>query len=286
MRYSRMQKTDFEEEKSGKRGWMLVLILAAAVLIYFIGAEKAGAFLAAKVIEPVAGYFAGEKMTEDQDENLEKIAEEAVTAEIVFAPMEMYLLQTGVFEKEENALSAASELVAGGGAGYVYNDDGCRVFISGYTLRSDAENVKDRLKKDRNMDSKMLELITDEAVFSVTTRQEIADLFRKIAEDSSNMHIELIELSLKLDKGEITSETARKEIDVLRNSLTEYREQLSKLDQQTNDELIQKTLTYYTCMTEEFGRFDEDLSDTELSAALKHAYISAAYAYRDLTKTV
>ena len=46
---------------------------------------------------------------------------------------------------------------------------------------------------------------------------------------------------------------------------------------------IEKALEYYTNISAELERINENMSNVALSSAVKHSYISAAYAYLDFT---
>lgn len=53
-----------------------------------------------------------------------------------------YLMEAGKFSDYSEAKTLASEVQAQGGAGYIYYDEGFRVFWAGYTNKKDAESVR------------------------------------------------------------------------------------------------------------------------------------------------
>lgn len=68
------------------------------------------------------------------------------TAEIKLPAIEIYMLQTGVFESRESAREKAESLRAMGAAGYVYDDSGSfRLIAAAYSDEASAQSVRDRL---------------------------------------------------------------------------------------------------------------------------------------------
>lgn len=283
MRYSRMRETTPPEEKSGKPMGLIVFLLIAGAVVYLVSAGKAGNFLSEKVIQPIANYFS-EDTPRDEADAQGSSGTSAQTASITFPSIELYLLQVGVYSEEENAKKAATEIAAIGGAGYFYEDEGnYRVLISGYSAKSDAEDVHDRLEQEQQMESKLLTLLTEETVYTLTTEPEVITLFEKFPEESAGVHRQLMELSLELDKGNISKDTALATLGSIRETTLSYLTQFRELVDQSEDALLTRTAAYCeTLLTA--CELSEELSEIEVSAGIKRAYIAAAYAYRDLVE--
>lgn len=282
MRYSRMTEEVKEERKSGRAGVVILVLFALGAVVYMIGAAKVGSFLSEKIIRPVVSLF-----DEDTPEAAEEVSSETgvsdeVSAEITFPAMKMWLLQVGAFGENDNAEKSAEEIADMGGAGYILEEDGTyRVIIAGYAKEEDAANVKERLKTEQNMESKLLELSAESAVYTMKTEQSVIDAFAAAAEECGNYPQLLMELSLRLDKGEISAAEAINELSEMKEQIGERKEYFSDLSENSEDELLIRTQKYYGELHGAFSVFEEELSDLALSSAIKHCYISSGALYRD-----
>lgn len=282
MRYSRMTEEVKEERKSGRAGVVILVLFALGAVVYMIGAAKVGSFLSEKIIRPVVSLF-----DEDTHEAAEEVSSETgvsneVSAEITFPAMKMWLLQVGAFGEKDNAEKSAGEIADMGGAGYILEEDGTyRVIIAGYAKEEDAANVKERLKTEQNMESKLLELSAESAVYTMKTEQSVIDTFAAAAEECGNYPALLMELSLRLDKGGISAAEAKNELSEMKDQIGERMEYFSDLSENSEDELLIRTQKYYVELHGAFSVFEEELSDIALSSRIKHCYISSAALYRD-----
>jgi len=281
MRYSRMREGVQEEKKSSRIGGVVLVLMAVGVVVYLIGAAKVGTFLSDKVIRPLVGVFS-EKDDPDPEASEKPEETELISGEVTFPGIETYLLQIGVFTERENAERSAETIAGMGGAGYVLEDGSdLRVIISGYEAKEDAENVKERLLSEQNMESKLYEIRGEEAAYTLETEQSVLDVFGEISRECGAYHKTLMDLSISLDKGEITRQDALGKIEEIRGEIAEKREQLGSWAESAQDELIHRTKDYYTALEEEFSGFEGELTDIQLTARVKHAYSACAVLYGD-----
>ena len=175
MRYSRMQYENTRAQQRSFKGiWLFVVIIAAAVGIYLIGAAKVGDFLSQKIVTPVVSWLTGEKPQQEPSGSANtavvpsSAAGETVSKDLKMEGGTIYALQVGLYTEEKNAQDASAQLVSKGGAGYILQtQEGMRVLIAGYATREDAENVQQRLASEQQMETSIYEMGTQELIVSV-----------------------------------------------------------------------------------------------------------------------
>lgn len=281
MRYSRMEERQPQKSGGGRKGWAVVVIIAAiAIGVYLIGAAKVGDFLAKNVVDPVAQAFsqnddapqASEQPTQSAAQT--KNAASAQQVDIEIGEFTLYAIQAGVFSDEANARQYADELTKKGGAGFVTQvDDGYRVYISGYMSKEDATGVKNRLIDEQDMDTSVYEMKGDKISVCAQADENTAKLLDEA--DINGGIEELTSLSLSRDKGEITAEQAREKLTQISQDLQTA---LSQLNDAGNGSLTQALIAYFEAAHEGVERAVDSKDDVELSSAMKYAYLSAAYA--------
>jgi len=70
----------------------------------------------------------------------------ATPSQVIQSGFSFYVLQVNCLDTEEEALELATEVKSRGGAGYIFQDNGYHVFVSGYTSFDDANTVLEKLK--------------------------------------------------------------------------------------------------------------------------------------------
>ncbi len=286
MRYSRMEGRQPPERPRGNKGAMIFVIVAAlAVGIYVISASEAGEFLSEKIVDPVVEAFSAESDNKEPEPSDDVTAEtkddnKKVTYEL--EEFSLYALQAGVFADKENADKYADELKNKGGAGFVTEfESGYRVFISGYLSKDDAENVKDRLLSEQNMDTGVYEMIGDSIKAEVVADSATAKL---LADSDINGDItELTEISIAKDKGEITEDEAMTRLSALKG---EAEDTLTALKAIEGDELAAALAEYYTSFCEALSSAINGDEEVVFSSRIKLAYLSAADARGRLGKSI
>lgn len=281
MRYSRME--DRQPPKSSKgKGWAVVVILAAiAIGVYLIAASEAGDFLAKNVIDPVAQAFSPQEdapVSSAEATDAPKSSAETVSIEI--DDFSLYAIQAGVFSDEGNARQYADELIKKGGAGYITEfDDSYRVFISGYLSSEDAEGVRDRLVDEQNMDTSVYEMSGETITINAEADGNTAELLRET--DINGGIEELTRLSLARDKGELTAEQAKEELNGLAEQLNGVLEQLEKAGE---GELTAALGEYFEAAAQAVESAAAADDEVELSSRMKYAYLAAADARERLSE--
>ncbi len=286
MRYSRMEGRQPPEKPRGNKGAMIFVIVAAlAVGVYVISASEAGEFLSDKVVDPVVEAFSPEDENKEQELSDDGAAEtenenKKVTYEL--EEFSMYALQAGVFADKENADKYADELKNKGGAGFVTEfESGYRVFISGYLSKDDAENVKDRLLSEQNMDTGVYELVGDSVKAEVVADSATAEL---LADSDINGGIsELAEISIAKDKGELTEDAAIARLSEMKE---ESEVTLTALKSIEGDKLAAALAEYYTSFCEVLSAAIDGDEEVVFSSRIKLAYLSAADARGRLGKSI
>lgn len=163
MRYSRMMSQPPKKKK--RYGNLILVAIILGVTVYLVTAGAAGEWLAENVINPVfnsdptavaATPDATPVSTALQSAapsgtveavSLPEISGERAEEQITVNSVALFTLQAGAFSDEANAKSAAAEIIARGGAGFVaYDGNLYRALIAGYTSETDAQKVKSELE--------------------------------------------------------------------------------------------------------------------------------------------
>ena len=225
MRYSRLYQ-DMEAKKMNADPKMentkaknitaivITLVIVVALAIYLIGAASVGNFISEKIITPVFGFISGKEQKENNIEAAQKDSvdreTEVIQKEIRLEPQRIYSLQTGVFSSETNALAMAQQLQSKGGAGYIYEEDGkFRVLLVAYDNQSDAQNVKQRLEENQQLETKFSELFRPLINIQLQGNLEQITVIEQAFGMIEQTAIDILGLSLEFDKGAL-DETAVK----------------------------------------------------------------------------
>lgn len=270
----------YEEPPKKRRGgiaFIVVLIIAAAA-VAIIGVSKVGGFVSDKIVAPVAAWF-----NPDEDTEIET-ADTQQTGSFELSAGTLYALQVGVFSSEENANVFANELRARGGAGYVMEDAGSwRVLIAGYADRADAESVKQRLKSEQQMESKLLEISAEANAFTVTADAASLEAVKTGAEMSNIIVARICDMSIRVDKGELSADSAAEEISALAEEIDSITDGLDAIDEAGG---AAEVMSVYLKRVKTALADIQTGSLTEISGGLKRAYIEAALGRKDISDTL
>lgn len=290
MRYSRMQNQVKNSGKSeGKSGiFFFLAVLAIAAVIYFVGAAKVGKFLTDKVFAPVFSFFSGEEKEEEQNSEISSTVQSVLvqgeTFNLNLQAMNIYALQAGAYSDENNATVYADSLKAKGGAGYIYFDGEIyRVFIAAYATKEDAENVMQRLESEQGIQTKLYEMTYNEKNVSVTADEQTKQELEEIMEDVVGYTEQLINLALEYDKGNIDVTVASEQLQNLMKQADEKETKITELQQAgiTNG-YITALQVYFQQVEQTLQNMKDAPSQTEMSAFIKYAYMSCAFAQNEL----
>ena len=282
MRYSRMQnnKTEHFGKTEGKNGiFFFLAILAIAAAIYFIGAAKVGKFLTDKVFAPVFSLLTGseEEQQESQTSEIQStVAQQGESFTLTLPETHVYALQAGAYADENNATEYAQTLKNKGGAGYIqFDGEIYRVFI--------AENVIQRLGSEQNMQTKLYEIICASKTISVTADAQTKEELEAATNEAPNYVAQLIDLALEYDKGNIDVSSAIEKLNEMGMEAKEQQKKIASLQQAgITGNYITALQVYYEEIIQILGEVNETYSQTEMSAFIKYAYMTAAFAQNEL----
>ncbi len=292
MRYSRMSEESTKKRSGGGKGGIaIVIVLALAAAVYFIGAAKVGAFISDKVITPVMLWVTGgERAETDEPENISAAEDSGASedageaaATVSFDDKTAYMLQIGVFNDTANAEKLAGEMKKKGCAGYIYEDDGNRVFISAYPKKEDAEDVKNRIADEYDMDTTLYEFSAEGVSIAVSTEPETVSRIEETVTAINGHADAVLKISQGFDKGDMTAAEAVEAIETLNESAGTNKELFDSYAQRTDNALITALFEYYEGACTALTAPREDMSGAELSSQLKTAYIEMLVLYQKLT---
>ena len=290
MRYSRMQnnKTEHFGKTEGKNGiFFFLAILAIAAAIYFIGAAKVGKFLTDKVFAPVFSLLTGseEEQQESQTSEIQStVAQQGESFTLTLPETHVYALQAGAYADENNATEYAQTLKNKGGAGYIqFDGEIYRVFIAAYSSQENAENVIQRLESEQNMQTKLYEIICAGKTISVTADAQTKEELEAATNEAPNYVAQLIDLALEYDKGNIDVSSAIEKLNEMGMKAKEQQKKIASLQQVgITGNYITALQVYYEEIIQILGEVNETYSQTEMSAFIKYAYMTAAFAQNEL----
>jgi len=146
---------------------------------------------------------------------------------IVVKSYNVYMVEAKEFDNEESAKSFANELKLRGGAGVVIYDTTYKVIASCYNNLDDAQSVMEKLRDEYEMCS-VYTLKLNKLKLLANTNSDELDSIDKSLEMFKTSGITLIELALKLDKGELNSSE-------IKQSLFSLYESINNLNVKFND---------------------------------------------------
>ena len=283
MRYSRIQaqqQTVQEPRRGG--GWMF--LCAAAILavgIYGIGTAKVSGFVQEYIIGPVVALFAGQ----EDAPAVQSTMAEAETFTWQMTGAEVYALQAGAYDSAENAENFAAQLRQKGGAGYVYAEDGLhRVYIAAYMDRADAENVKNRLENEQQMQTGIAVVTVPQVQMTLEADTRTAAELQQIASDAGTYLSELMTMALQFDKGEETLQTAKAQLDTMGQRVQTMEDMLREMGTDTTP--AAQLAQYYNTVKEVLQQIAAAQEQAAFSADIKYGYLDTAFAYKRLAESI
>ena len=127
-----------------------------------------------------------------------------------------FALQLGAFEEEKSAQAQADSFRSRGAAGYVHQDDTCRVLAAAYESRESARAVQAQLAQKHGVDAYLYPLSRSEVTLRLSGQKAQLDALEDAFSLCDQLTYTLSGLSQTLDKGEIT---AREAIEALSSQL-------------------------------------------------------------------
>jgi len=121
-----------------------------------------------------------------------------------------YAIQVGSYETESEAKTAADQLRARGGAGYIYKSGSYRLMVSCYPTQEEAESVRQSLISNGEFDSPALyHFVSDEIRLSIVATPVQASALSQSYTLLPEMINELSRLSLALDRNTMDAASVR-----------------------------------------------------------------------------
>lgn len=290
-RNRRKRRSDYT---GGGMGVLLSLLLVAGI-IYVAVSNAAGDWIESNIITPAMNVFDNgtanekEKYSDKSDPvlTLNNDNEPSISEKYTFNGLDCYMLQMGVFSSKENAMKLSSALKERGAAGYIYEDNSSegkvvyRVIASGYTDKESASNVRDRLIEE-GTDCTVYSINPINAVFNLSapektieTAKASFDAFPQMMQIMNKNIFEFDSLSMEQEMGK---QMIVGYIDTLNNAVNN----LNSFD--TADNCFGIILAFYNDALAKLNELYSGTysSNTEFSAALKHAYVEMAAGYAKL----
>lgn len=291
MRYSRNQRTG--RQTSGSKGAVFaVCLIVLAIAVYLIGANKVGNFISDQIVVPVVAWVTGEQPVTNEatpsDEAVQPSessnAEAETTERIQLEVGKVYALQAGVFADEQNARNMAQNLQQKGGAGYTVSDEqSYRVLIAGYKTLEEANSVKQRLLSEQNMQTKVFEMESPAITLHVTADAQALGILREAAAQSLTAQQALLQLSLSLDKNDVTAEKAQTLLAQYAEEAENIKNKVDEIDIKTDNIFVQKLSKYYGSVAKACQSAAYEEGAVALSSGIKYAYLEIAAARMQLT---
>ncbi len=226
MRYSRMMSQPPPRRKK-RYGNLILIAVILGITVYFVTAGAAGGWLAENIINPVfnsdpssaAAATPGASLSPaptvqdnaapsessanatPQAVSLPEVSGTRAEEQIKVDSVALFTLQAGAFSDEANAKSAASEIIARGGAGYVAFDGNLyRALIAGYTSEDNAKSVKTELET-QGVISTVYKLESGALEFKVGAEQSQIDAIKGCFTLVSDTVTSLQQIIFDADKG-------------------------------------------------------------------------------------
>ncbi len=225
MRYSRMMSQPPRKKK--RYGNLILIAIILGITVYFATAGAAGGWLAENVINPIfnsdpsaasaaspgaslspaptllpsASPGAESPSATPQAVSLPEVSGARAEEQIKVDSVALFTLQAGAFSDEANAKTAATEITARGGAGYVAFDGNLyRALIAGYTSEEDAKSVKTELE-GQGVVSTVFKLESGALEFKVGAEQSQIDAIKACFTLVSDTVNNLQQIIYDADKG-------------------------------------------------------------------------------------
>ena len=286
MRYSRFEQQNYDNNtKNSSNGFkagafLIIIVFVIVVSIYFIGASKIGNFISNKIITPVFNFFAKNDVANSYEET--SINTDILTNDVLFNQYSAYILQIGVFDNESSARTLASDMKINGCADIVYNFDGSfRVFIVGYNNKEDADFVQNRVMSEYELNCEIFEMKVSDKMFEVEADESILLNIEKTTKDVIDIPEKVIEVSQNYDRNAIDKTEVYDQIQNIHSHSIEMKNIYAEYSNNSENDLLYSIRDYYDDISN-ITEFSDDLTDIELSSALKSLYIDTIIVYDKL----
>lgn len=279
MRYSRYQ-TSRPPRRSGNKSFTIaLLVIIGGMLVYFAGAGALGTFISSNIVNPVVAFFSGEQaaapVASTEPTPTVSLGGDTVTEKITVEGKTIYTIQAGVFTDQNNATALAKSVQQQGGAGYVKPDGNYRVLLSAYKTEEEAKSVKQKLLSQNKMQTSIYEMGYETVTFEVTAPKDVVSLIHTAMSSATEMLEKIYDLSLQLDKKEITLEKAKSETANLLTEAVQLRDSMDAVQTASENSIASGLFSLYTGFAECLSEISKgNITEVEFSASIKQIYLN------------
>jgi hypothetical protein len=231
-----------------------------------------------------------DKAAESPDENPNGSfsSSQKVTEQLDIAPFNLYAIQLGAFTNKENAETAAGELQAKGGAGYILNDKYFRLLAMGYASETDAQKVKQQLEKE-GIESQIYPILVPGVNMEITASADKVSSVKSAFSMWIDKTKALEDMVKNLDTSAISVEDAKKGIEATIGAFNSTLEQLKAYSatQESNHILAGLQELYQKGIESLNGIFAGNVLDrVATSSKIKYTYIDMVYRYKQYIDSI
>jgi len=295
-----------DARKNGSSGGKVLLALVlAGVVIYFISASAVGTWIAKNWLAPAFSYIdtflkniteekpavnkehQQEPSMQSETEPLGQPSSAAFAEEIIFPGMTCYALQMGVYTERENANLQAEQLQMRGAGGYVLEDAGrYRVLAAAYTEKESLTAVREQLKAE-NMESAAYVFSTNDTAMRVNASREQLDGIKEAIQALYTLQQKMAEETLRFDKQQLTPQQGKEIAKELLNTLQTAQDRFFSLGEQ-EDPVMRAIFECFKTCTSVLENLNNANSETtvDFSSKMKYTHLNIVDAYSSLSHAI
>lgn len=280
-----------EKDSGGVLRALALLIVFGAAIYLIIGTgvgKKLKEIGGAKLYESCAAIHIAPEPTAVSDTAAAKTSLPApestpagASARVSLPPIDICMIQMGIFDSAESCAEAAEAIKALGAAGYVYDDNGSyRLIAAAYSDTASAENVKEQIEATGRQCS-IFTRSYDGAELLVTAPEERLEPIRRAFEQAYSVVSQLDALCLDFDSEMRSVEYGIGALNDIRTQVRETSEGIGGLS--PSGKMMERISRYYadllTMICDCASASDERIA---FSSAVKELRIKAAVRYSAL----
>ena len=205
----------------------------------------------------------------------------APSAEVSLPPIDIYMIQMGIFDSYENCAAAAETVKALGAAGCVYVDNGSyRLILSAYSDADSAENVRRKLL-DEGRQTSIYKQSFGGVELRITAPEEKLAPIRTAFSLAFDTISQLDELAIDLDAKQMTTEEGMSVISEIRTNVKSVRDSIR--EEKDADRMLAYLDSYYSDLNGLIGECASSAYDKiAFSSAVKELRVKASLRYSRL----
>lgn len=203
------QKRVYPAKRNHNRLASAVLLVASALIV-------ASGLISRR--DP-SGFFL-ERVRPETPPPLEESFDETMTEALVELPANTwYALQVGAFENRETAMQSASAFQKRGAAGYLWQDGRYRVLAAAYPSQQDAQQVREQLRNQHDIDSYLYAIQFPAVSMRLTGMQGQIEILQAAFVHAGDLAAQLQALSVQMDRQEISAAEAVERLSALQTQI-------------------------------------------------------------------